>query len=134
MTTRTDSLRQSPATQEALWAAVAYIVGRLVTRRPARSVFDHAAGAIKHYGGEVSPQYVDIFDHQRHHHVAGTVAGQAVELYDYDSGHRLLCEIAGGRFTGFDYASRHRYRGHVSDGQIALYDHATREQYHYDLR
>jgi hypothetical protein len=120
--------------QSALRAVLAYIVGRLVLPRSARSVFDHAAGEIRRYGGEIAPPQVDIFDHQRHHHVAGTIRNGTLELYDYSSGRRLTCQVRGQQFTGIDHGSRHRYTGFVSGERLTLHDRDAGEQYAYDLR
>lgn len=110
-------------------ADIAYIAGRLISRRQASSVFDYTKAKYVIISGTVNDNNISIFDHNRSCHIAGNVSS----LFDYGRGAHLSLTINGQNFSGFDYSGGGHFAGTVNGTSITIFDYANSKNYIYSI-
>ena len=100
--------------------AVAYVTGRLSTLSSAQLIRDVETGSLVLMSGEISEDYIHIYDFQSRGYLAGSrTAGRWTLFHARDNATIELVESEPGRFAGVDHSSGHRFAVTVN-GRISL--------------
>lgn len=108
--------------KEHVRAAVAYLGGRLVSKRERSGIWDCFRQRAIPFRGSVTANSVDLYDYSTMSYLKGTGDGKEFWLYHYGQKNYVSLEINGMTFRGFDHASKRRYQAIMNGPLIALYD------------
>jgi hypothetical protein len=108
--------------QPKLRTTIAYIAGRIITGLNTSSIYDHLQSKSVSFEGSVSPNYINIFNHNRGCYTAGPGEGNIYDLYDFGHGHLVDLQINGKTFKGWDDLTPCHFSGEVNGADISFYD------------
>jgi hypothetical protein len=83
--------------------------------------------------GEVSPDYVRIFDYDRYSYLIGGRVPAGLALYDYYSMQNLVLKVIGDVFYGFDHETAAYFSGEVHRSTIIFFDFQTAKNFKYAI-
>src|SRR6476646_6323570 len=99
---------------------IAYAAWRCISGRQSSGVFDSAQSKRILMSGSITPDHLDIQDHDQSCHFSGDGINSRFSLYDAD--HHVTLNIRGDRFVGHDYGSSSGFSGKVHGNLLNLYD------------
>ena len=114
-------------------ACVAYVAGRLISKKSASSVYDYSQSKHVSVDGTVQTSNVDVDDYDRGCHFGGSGNGKSFDLYDYGDSHHVELTVNGRNFEGYDYGSSCHFSGDVSGSDISLYDYGDSSYFNYSV-
>ena len=114
-------------------AAVAYIVGRLLTGKHASSVYDYARSVYVNFSGSVRTGHVQVFSYETSNYVSGSGSSSSLNLFDYAHGNHLHLKLAGNQFKGFDYGTGTHFQGNVAGRGVQLFDYGEGQYFNYAI-
>lgn len=114
-------------------AAVAYIAGRLVSRKNSSHVYTYADSKFLAMSGTVTPTMIQIYDHTQPGYISGSGNGKTFSLFNYGEGSHLTLSISGTQFQGYDYGTGSHFSGYVNDRSISLYDYREQRHFNYTI-
>jgi hypothetical protein len=116
-----------------LRACVAYVAGRLITRRETLSVYDAPQGRTIYLTGAVGPAAVRVFDFDQHCFFEGIGAQGRFRLFHHGERHYVSLVVEGSRFSGFDHGSTCYFRGNLQPTGITLWDQQANGFFNYSV-
>ena len=119
--------------KQAVRTCVAYIAGRLISRREAATIYDASQSKHIAISGFVSKSLIDIHDYLRDCKMSGSGSREGFRLYDHGEAQHLSLTIEGDTFEGYDYGSVCHFRGKVDGSDISFYDYGETRSYSYRL-
>ena len=114
-------------------AVIAYIAGRLITDRAAKSVYDYTSEVTSSFSGTVTSEEIDVFDETEGCSITGKPEGSKFSLLHHGDGNTLDLEIKGVLYEGFDTADGNHFNGNVKKDTVSLYDYSDGYYYTYQL-
>ncbi len=112
---------------------MAYVIGRLVLKKQATAVYDHAAKAWFQAAGDCALGKIAVFDHQRQCYLIGVTREGRTAVFDHGTQQYIEIKLKGNKFEGFDFESKFHFGGIVEKERIALYDFEKKKYYQYAL-
>ena len=106
-------------------ACVAYVAGRLISGKPATSIYDYSQSKHVSISGTVNGKNVNLFDNDRGCHIEGSPGGDSsdmLNLFDGGGSHCVELSIRKNMFGGYDYGDAHHFRGEMKGNSIEIYD------------
>jgi len=108
--------------------AVAYIVGRYISKRDSGAIYDYNAGTHFSFSGSIDSS-VNVYDYSRSNYLSGDISS----LYDYSTGQYINVNVTGYSFSGYDYETGSYFNGTVNDGSINIYDYQEGRYFDYSI-
>jgi hypothetical protein len=112
-------------------ACVAYIAGRLISKKKALTLYDVSRSKHLVFSGSVSARKFDIHDYARDCQMSGRGSRSSYRLYDQGEAQHLDLIIDGQKFDGYDYGSICHFTGTVNGSIISLFDYGARRNFTY---
>lgn len=119
--------------KQSVRACVAYIAGRLISKRETTTIYDASQSKYLVIGGSTSARRIDVHDYARDCQMTGTGSRASYRLYDHGEAQHLSLIINGQKFDGYDYGSICHFTGKVDGSNISLYDYGERRSFSYRL-
>ena len=113
--------------------AVAYIAGRLISGTPSGAVYDYATAAHYKIYGDVSPDYIQVYDEDRYGYIRGNATPAGLSLFDHPTRQNIRMRISGDDFYGFDDESSSYFSGEASKSSVSLFDYQAGKNYRYAI-
>lgn len=101
---------------------IAYIAGRLATRKEAHAIYDHDAKGYFQAAGDCNAKKISVYDYDRKCHLVGVFQGPRLAVYDHGSKSYVELKMKGKKFEGYDFESKIHYGGEITEQGIAFYD------------
>lgn len=114
-------------------AAMAYIVGRLLTGKNATAVFDYSRSVHVSFSGYVRVGTVQVYDYETRGYISGSGSEFSLGLFDYSRNSHVQLNVIGNQFNGFDYGTGTHFQGTVSGSAIQLYDFGESRYFNYAI-
>jgi hypothetical protein len=114
-------------------ACIAYVAGRLISKKEASSVTDFDRGKILIVDGEVQENKVEIYDFDSKCNFCGEGKGNTWNLYDYGGSHNITLKISAKQFEGYDYGASCNFSGDVDDDNVSLHDYGESKMFLYNI-
>lgn len=108
--------------------AIAYIVGRIISRKASGAVLDYENSNYFNFGGNVEDP-ISVFDYSRSSYLTGNKSS----IFDYKSGQYITLKIEGTNFSGFDYESGKYYSGSVHLNSISFFDYDESAYFNFSI-
>jgi hypothetical protein len=108
--------------------AIAYIIGRIVTGKDSRTIYDHAHSSYFNFSGTISDD-VSVYDHTR----TSFISGNQSSLYDHGTGQYINLKVQDNKFSGYDHESFSNFNGDVNESSISFYDYFDRSYYSFSI-
>jgi hypothetical protein len=111
----------------------AYIAGRLISGKSSAAVYDRSTASHTKITGEVSPNYVSIYDYDRYAYIKGGLTPQGLSIFDYYTRQNWLIKVVGIDFYGYDYESASYFSGEVNKSSVDFYDFQNSKKYNFSV-
>jgi hypothetical protein len=114
--------------------AAAYIAGRLISGKQSGTLYDYADSARYRIYGDVSPDFIQVYDDDRSGYVRGGLTPSGLALFDHPTRQNFRLTISGEAFYGYDDESSSYFSGSVSKSSITFFDYQQAKNFHYALQ
>ena len=114
--------------------AVAYIAGRLISGKSAGSVYDYATSSRYRIYGDVSPDFIQVFDDDRYSYIIGGATPAGLSIFDYYTRQHINLKISGNDFYGYDMETSSYFSGTVNKSSVNLFDYQFSKNFHYAIQ
>jgi hypothetical protein len=114
-------------------AVIAYIAGRLITDKDAKSVYDYTEEVTSNFSGTVTSEEINILDEAEGCSITGKRDGSKFSLLHHGDGSTFDLEIKGVNYEGFDVADGNHFNGNVKKETVSLYTYSDGYYYTYQL-
>lgn len=112
-------------------AAIAYIVGRIITGAESKSVYDYSRSKDMNITGNIIGDSLDFYNNEVGCHISGTGDSRNLALFHKEDNQQIDLKITGTSFDGYDYNRSCHFTGIVYNNSISVYDYETTNYYDY---
>jgi len=113
--------------------AVAYIAGRIVSGKPAPSVYDHTTSRTYNFRGEFAATKITLRDLDSGSDIKGAGGSGMFTITQAGNGKPVSLKLNGSTFEGFDYETAKRYRGVITGTSVAVQDDQHGREFQYSI-
>jgi hypothetical protein len=114
--------------------AIAYIAGRLNSGKTSGAIYDYAASSHYRIYGDVSPDFIQVFDDDRYSYIIGGATPAGLSIFDYYTRQHINLRISGDDFYGYDLETSSYFSGMVNKNTITLFDFQCSKDFRYAIQ
>jgi hypothetical protein len=114
--------------------AVAYIVGRLISGKTSGTIYDYTASSRYRIYGDVSPDFIQIFDDDRNSYIIGGITPAGFSIFDYYTRQHINLRTSGNDYYGYDLETSSYFSGMVNKNTVAFFDYQYSKDFRYAIQ